>query len=193
MKSLFLFLSFLGTLFFVADASLGESSQYDCSGFKPFVAIDDLKADVTVSKLNEYIPGQENLPIDEANQLVCESKDTVIVPVKDIRGREADWYYCDKPSPKNYIVCDTKYKGKPAKIAVKPAMVIRHWKPKDALDTHVHVNLVPEDDETRILDTFTQSLEFDLSQRDLTLNGSSGGRGPHSDQDYFYVRVHFHK
>jgi hypothetical protein len=180
-------------LFFFAGHAFASGDTYDCAGFQPFKPIDTLKADVTVYRFNKYIPGQGNKSVDEADEVVCESKTPVVVQVKDIRGREADWYYCDKPAPENYLVCDTEYKAKPAKIAVKPAMVIRSWKPQDALDTHMHVNLIPENDESRILDNFTQALGSDLAQRDLTLNGSAGGRGPNSDQDYYYVRVRLHK
>lgn len=193
MKSILLVFSFFSSLILFSQSTFAESTQYDCRGFKPFIPIDSLKADVTVYRFNKFIPGQGNTPVDEADEVVCTSKIPLIVQVKDIRGREADWYFCDKPTPDNYIICDTEYKAKPAKIAVRPAMVIRSWKPQDALDTHMHVNLIPEADESQILDTFTQSLGFDLSQRDLILNGSSGGRGPNSDQDYYYVRVHFHK
>ncbi len=149
-----------------------------------------MRADVAVYRLSKHIPGQGNLPVDE---LVCESKTPLTIPLKDIRGREAEWYFCDRPNPENYLVCDTEYKTKPAKIAVKPAMVIRKWSPTDALDTHMHVNLIPENDESKFLDNFTQSLGFDLSQRNTTLSGSAGGRGPNSDQDYFYVRVRFYQ
>lgn len=182
----------LGLSFFTGHA-FANGEKYDCSGFKPFKPVDSLKADVSVYRLNKYIPGQGNGPVDEADEFVCESKIPVVVQVKDIRGREADWYYCDKPAPENYLICDTEYKAKPAKIAIRPAMVIRSWTPRDALDAHMHVNLIPEDDESRILDNFTQFLGFDLAQRDLTLNGSAGGRGPNSDQDYYYVRVRFYK
>ena len=189
-----LFFIIFSALALFGNVSVADTADgYDCSGFKPFKPIDILKADVTVYRFNKYIPGKGNLPVDEAEEVVCQSKTPIVVAVKDIRGRAADWYYCDKPQPENYLICDTEYKGKPAKIAVKPAMVIREWKPSDALDTHMHVNLIPENDEARFLDNFTQALGFDLKQRDLTLNGSSGGRGPNSDQDYYYVRVHFHK
>lgn len=189
MKQILFFLLCLG----FADSSLAANSQYDCSGFKPFKPIDALKADVTISKLNKYVPGQGNSPVAENDQMICESKKPVVIPVKDIRGREADWYYCDKPAPENYLICETEYKARSAKLIVVPHMVIRHWKPQDALDTNMHMNLIPEGDDSRALDTFTQSLGFDLSQREIILNGSSGGRGSHSDQDAYYVRVHFHK
>ena len=184
---------FLGTFVFLTQNSFASSSDYDCSHFKPFTPIETLNADVAVYRFNKYIPGQGNSPVDEADEVVCESKTPVVVEVKDIRGREGDWYYCDIPKPKNFIICDTEYRAKPAKIAVKPSMIIRTWKPQAALDTNMHVNLIPEGDESQILDNFTQSLGFDLSQREITLNGSAGGRGPNSDQDYYYVRVRFHK
>lgn len=193
MKHIWFGISFLGLSFFAGHKTFAESSQQDCTKFRPFKPIDTLKADVAVYRFNKYIPGQGNIPVDEADEVVCESKIPLVIEVKDIRGLETDWYYCDKPAPENYLVCDTEYKAKPAKIAVKPAMVIRNWKPQDALDTHMHVNLVPENDESRILDNFTQALQFDLTQRDITLNGSAGGRGPKSDQDYYYVRVRLHK
>lgn len=177
-------------MFNFANASEVET---DCGKFKPFIPVDRLKADVTIFRLNKYVPGGGNIPVDEMDEVICSSRMPVVVDLKDIRGRETDWYYCDKPKPENFLCCDTEYKGKPAKICAKPAMVIRKWNPSDALDTHMHVNLIPESDESRLLDTFTQSLGFDLTQRMLTLNGSSGGRAPNADQDYYYVRVRIYR
>ena len=135
MKFILVFLSLTAT-----------AETYDCSQFKPFVPIDTLKADISIYRLNKFVSDGNNEPVEEE---VCSTKAPVVVLVKDIRGKEADWYYCDKPAAENFISCDAEYKGKPAKIYVKPAMVIRRWKPADALDTHMHVNLLPENDDKK--------------------------------------------
>lgn len=184
---------FIGILACVNFASFAEELRYDCDGFKPFRPIDTLKAEVTVSRLGKFVRNNGKTSVEKTDETICKSKTPLVVPVKDIRGLEADWYYCDKPSPENYLVCETECKGMPAKIAVKPAMVIRKWNPKDALDTHMHVYLIPENDESKILDNFSRALRFDLTQREITLNTSSGGQGPNSDQDRYFVELRFYK
>lgn len=156
-------------------ATLTATTPYDCSKFEPFRPIDTLKADITVHRLPD--------------DLICET--TLNVELKDIRGREADWYWCDKSALS--LVCQTDSKQKAVTLSIRPAMVIRGWAARDALDAHMHVFLVPENDESKLQDTFTQSLGFDLTQRELILNGASGGRGSASEEDSFYVRVHLHK
>lgn len=191
-KSLFLSLIFSVSAL-CANQGHTKSPEFDCSGFVPFEPIESLRADVKVYRLRKYIPDQGTVPVDEAEELVCSTNTPLVVDVKDIRGREKEWYFCNITSEQNFISCPTEYKSKPAKIIVRPAMVIRSWKPSDALDSHMHVYLLPEGDESRLLDNFTQSLSFDLNQREITLSGSSGGKAPNSDQDYFYVRVRIYK
>jgi hypothetical protein len=72
---------------------------HDCAGFKPFVPIDTIKADIKVYRLDDEVSCTTSVPQQ--------------VPVLDIRGREADWYYCDKSAV--MFQCETVYKGKPAK------------------------------------------------------------------------------
>jgi|GEM_PF-5587702 len=176
-----------------ANQEQSKDPKFDCSGFVPFKPIERLKADVKVYRLHKYIPDQGTVPVDETEELVCSSNEPLVVEVKDIRGREKEWFFCNITSEQNFISCPTEYKSKPAMIIVRPAMVIRSWKPSDALDSHMHVYLLPEGDESRLLDNFTQSLGFDLNQREITLSGSAGGKAPNSDQDYFYVRVRVYK
>lgn len=166
-----------------------QSSQpHDCKNFKEFVPLDILNAEVTVVRLFKLSQDGNGLPVEEE---VCKTTLPLSIPVKDIREKEADWYYCDVPNPTAILTCDTSYKGKAAQLEIKPAVVIRKAKPSDAIDIHMHVTLTPENDLSRQLDTFTQWLGYDLSIREMILNGGAGGRGVNADQDYHYVRVKF--
>lgn len=154
---------------------------YDCSKFEPFTPIETLKADVIVHQL---------APLEKE---VCKSSTPLLIPVKDIRGREADWYYCNQTEITEYLTCDVIYKNKPAQIYIKPAIVIRQWQPTDALDTHIHTYLVPEGNWDQYHDNFSRMIHNDLSLREVTLEGSAGGRGPKADQESYFVRVKFYR
>jgi hypothetical protein len=155
---------------------LAGATPYDCSKFKPFPPLAILRAEISVHRLQP-----------RPDELVCQGM--LPVYLKDIRGREADWYFCDHSALT--LKCETDYLSKPATMEIRPAMVIRGWNSRDVLDAHMHIFLLPENDESRLLDTFAQALGFDLGQREMILNGASGGRAPAADQDSFYVRVHF--
>ena len=169
---------------------ISSALAYDCSKFQPFTPLEMLKADVNVYRFFKIKPDGTGEEVDEE---ICSSSQPLLIPLKDIRGREADWYYCNKHEPTEYLICDVSYKALPAKLHIRPAMVIRQWKPTDALDTHIHVYLEPEGDSSRYLDNFTQAISYELSLRNITLNGGAGGRGPKADQDYYYVRLKFYR
>ena len=181
----FLLLFTLLTPLVFADPS---SQPYDCKNFKEFVPLDILNAEVTVVRLFKLSQDGSGLPVEEE---ICKTTVPLSIPVKDIREKEADWYYCDTPNPTAILTCDTSYKGKIAKLEIKPAVVIRKAKPNDAIDIHMHVTLTPENDLSRQLDSFSQWLVYDLGIREMTLNGGTGGHGANADQDYHYVRVKF--
>ena len=169
-------------LYFLLSFSVFAQQQaYDCSKFEPFTPLEMIKADVTVVRV---------APNDAE---VCKTTSPLFIPLKDVRGKEADWYYCDQPESTEIFTCDVTYKGQPAQLRIQPATVIRQWKPTDALDVHVHTYLVPENDWDRHHDNFTQVLQHDLSLREFTLNGSAGGRGPKADHENYYVRVKFYR
>lgn len=174
-------IAILFTLF--TSVSFAQQQPYDCSHFEPFTPLEILKADVIVYRLGKIQDDEE----------VCKTTSPLLIPVKDIRGREADWYYCNQHQPTEFLACDVTYKNQPAKIQIKPAMVIRHWKPSDALDVHLHTYLIPHNDWDQHHDNFTRVLYSDLNLRELTLNGSYGGRGPSADQENYFVSVRFYR
>lgn len=157
------------------------ANAYDCTQFEPLTPLEIIQADVTVIRV---VPNEDE---------VCKTISPLLIPLKDIRGRESDWYYCNQREPIETLTCDVTYKNLPAQIRIQPAMVIRRWKPTDALDIHIHTYLIPEGDWDRRHDNFTQVLQHDLSLREFTLNSSSGGRGPKADQELYYIRVKFYR
>lgn len=62
-----------------------------------------------------------------------------------------------------------------------------------AFDIHMHTYLVPDGDWDQYHDNFTRVLQHDLSLRELSLEGSAGGRGPKADQESYFVRVKFYR
>ena len=162
-----------------------SNSQIDCSHSNEFVAKDILKADVTVFKHS----GDDTGDVE-----VCSSQKPLEIPILDIQGREAEWFYCYKRDSKLDLTCKASYLGKSAQLLVRPAIVIRSWKPSAALDVHMHVLLIQDHNPNNLRDVFTRSLNFDLTQRAFTIEGRSGDWVSSTDvHDNYEVRVRFYK
>ncbi|MBX3017078.1 MAG: hypothetical protein KF767_04245 [Bdellovibrionaceae bacterium] len=153
---------------------------YDCTHVKEFVAMDTQKVSIQVDHLRQ-----------DETESVCATTVPLEIGVFDIRGREEEWFYCFYRQPRPNLECAATYQGKPAKILVRPAVVVRNFQGSAVRDTHAHIFMVPSRDPEAFHDTFVRVISYDLKTQPVHLDSVSGGRGPNADVDSYGMRLTF--
>lgn len=178
-------------LFVISIACISHNLlAYDCSNAPDFIPFESQKVTVSVERSFWTVENGERVELFEP---VCEFNSPQEIGAYDIRGQEEIFYYCfyQKPRP-NMFECQTTFKGKLAQLVIRPAVVVRSLSgTNNVRDYHSHVFLVPEGDYDKFRDTFMRSMSRNLSKQETWLDIVSGGRGPDSGEDSFYIRVHF--
>jgi hypothetical protein len=177
------------TIFYLLFFATKSVAAFDCSNVPPFQAFERIEVSIQIDRFYwTQISGQKVEKIER----VCKTSQPLYIGAYDIQNREKEWYYCFYKEPRPSIECNTTFQGRPAKIVVRPAVVIREFNSKRARDTHAHIFLLPEGFPERYFDTFVRSLSFDLKKQPVVIDSMSGGRGSDSNQDSFDVRLQFH-
>lgn len=162
------------------------ASAYDCSHHVPFEPVEYQEAFIQVARFSWVETDQGRQEIVEE---VCSSKEPLLVPVQDIRGREEEWYDCNQRGVMR--TCLSRYGTEEATIVVTPSIVIRKMGQRALRDTHFHARVYPQNDPTRLFDLFGRNGSYDLSKKPLLIDSAGGGRGENSGVDSYYVRIDF--
>ena len=163
------------------------TQSYDCSKVPPFTPFEQQNVKVYVGRFSwDKNSGQ---PIENVEDVCLK---TGVINAYDVRGGEADAFYCLKPQAQEVFTCATTLNGKLAEIAVMPVTWIRNWKPSDMREYHFHAYVMDQANSDVYQEAFARTLSFNLTKEYVITEGAIKN-GPGEAQDGFFIRVEFQK
>lgn len=159
----------------------------DCRSVAPFTPFEEQSVKVSVGRFFwTTVDGEAVQNFED----VCARTGTI--SAYDVRGREADAYYCLKPAAQEVFSCATTLNGRAAEVAVLPATWIRTWTPSDVREYRFHAYVMDLADSQNYLDVFSRTLSTRLTKDDVITEGAIKN-GPGEARDGYFIRLEFVK